>query len=433
MVKQLFLSCESKLSKLPMHSFLVMHKGELLIEKYYTPYDKNDLHRMFSITKSFCSLAILRLISQNKISLQSHICDFFPEYCDKNTSKWLLDMTIYDMLTMQTCHSSTTYKLSPNMDSVESFFKTQPSHRSGTIFMYDTSSSHTLAALVKKLTGYNVLDYLRKEFLNEIGFSKDAYIIKDEFGNEMGGSGLMARPTDLLNVGKWLLNEIANSQDTYAEYLKSAVSFHVSTVYATQTIDEQQGYGYQFWRVRNNGFAMYGMGGQYLLIYPEKDIIIVTTADLQNIKGGTQILLDEIYNTVSQIDKHTYNDLKKDICPISFNQDFNFYPNEQGFIKAKLYQNEHGGTFILSHKHNDFTFKYKFNESTLYKIQNYRVYTTAYPISQNLIYLKTEICDEYVGTMHIVLQYSKNNLSVWLKKVEETLFNEFYGFLEAEI
>jgi len=148
-----------KESGLPIHSFLAEQGGTLLKEAYEAPYTAMDLHRMFSITKSLCSLAIGFLYADGKLSLDNRITDYFPEYCScGDIQPWLKEMTIRHMLSMETCHSSTTYKADTSKNWVESFFTTPPSHRSGQIFLYDTSSSHTLAALVKKLSGKGILN-----------------------------------------------------------------------------------------------------------------------------------------------------------------------------------------------------------------------------------------------------------------------------------
>ena len=41
--------------KIPLHSVLIAQHGNLLYEKYYAPYCRNKLQRMFSVTKSFTS------------------------------------------------------------------------------------------------------------------------------------------------------------------------------------------------------------------------------------------------------------------------------------------------------------------------------------------------------------------------------------------
>jgi CubicO group peptidase (beta-lactamase class C family) len=63
---------------IPMHSLLIARHGSLVLEAYYKPYERNTLHRMFSETKSFTSLAIGLLEADGKISLNDRICSFFP-------------------------------------------------------------------------------------------------------------------------------------------------------------------------------------------------------------------------------------------------------------------------------------------------------------------------------------------------------------------
>ena len=244
--------------EIPVDSLLVCQGGKDRFEAYRAPYHRDRLHRMFSVTKSFCSLAIGSLAAEGKLSLDEPIVEHFPEYLPEKVHPWLAQMTIREMLSMQTCYSATTYKLHSDQNWVESFFVTPPTHKSGQIFHYDTSASHTLAALVKKLTGKGVLEYLRGVFLDEIGFSKEAYILCDPFGAEMGGSGLMAKPCDLMAVAKYLLAQIQHGKGAFADYLRIATSCVVSTQHFGQTFEEQLGYGYQFWQVRG-GCAMYGM------------------------------------------------------------------------------------------------------------------------------------------------------------------------------
>ena len=91
-----------KESGLPIHSFLAEQGGKILTENYLTPYTPSDLHRMFSITKSFCALAVGYLLEDGLIALTDPITGYFPEYLSgQETSPWLLNMTIKHMLTMQ--------------------------------------------------------------------------------------------------------------------------------------------------------------------------------------------------------------------------------------------------------------------------------------------------------------------------------------------
>lgn len=115
--------------KIPVHSILIARHGYLVLEAYYKPYERHTLHRMFSQTKSYTSLAIGLLVSEGRICLQDKICNYFPEYLPGKVHPWMTEMTIEDMLKMETCHNMTTYnKTSSTENWVRSFFQTVPTH-----------------------------------------------------------------------------------------------------------------------------------------------------------------------------------------------------------------------------------------------------------------------------------------------------------------
>ncbi len=281
-----------------MHSVIMMRRGKILLERYFEPYDKNMLHRMYSITKTFVGLAIGCLADEGKIDLDSPITEYFPEY--PTPYEYIKETTVRDMLMMRTAHKKTTYKLDMTKNWVESFFTTEPSHKPGEVFYYDTSSSHTLGALVEKITGMDMLDYLRMKFLDKTGFSKAAYCLKDPFGVSVGGSGLMATPTDVVRVAKLLLDGgvYDGEQVINRDFVRLAVSNLTPTSERGKVADEQQGYGMQIWRTRNNGFMLYGLGGQHAICLPDKDFIYATTADTLNCKEGSQMIRDVFWNEI---------------------------------------------------------------------------------------------------------------------------------------
>ena len=283
---------------IPLHSFLLMRHDRVVCERYFSPYGPDTLHRMFSVTKSFVSLAVGLLCEEGKIALGDPVARFFPEYAAGQKTPALRELTIRDLLTMQTTHRMTSYKLAPCSDWVRSFFELEPDHRPGTGFLYDTSASHVLAALVEKCAGKPLLDYLREKLLDRLSFSPNAFCLKDQKGVSQGGSGLMAVPYDLLRVmyvieqgGRW-----QGSQLLPREYLRQAVARQVDTW--GKSSDFSQGYGYQIWRVSHGGFAFYGMGGQLCVCLPDKKLIFVTTADVQGVEGGVQLLFDAFWATV---------------------------------------------------------------------------------------------------------------------------------------
>lgn len=287
--------------RVPLHSLLIMRHNALICEGYAAPYTEKTLHHMYSETKSLVSLAIGIMCAKGYLNLTDKIVDHFAEEIPfGGPSPELARLTIRDMLKMETPYNGTTYKRRPTKDWVGSFFRARADHNPGSLFYYDTSSTHVLCALVEKYTHKSMLDMLRQEVLDKIGFSADSYCLKDPKGVSQGGSGLMATPRDMMALlyliaqgGIW-----DGQQLLPREYLQEATSFQVDTTEngGRNGWDFAQGYGYQFWRLTHNAWCMYGMGGQFSICLPEKDMLIVTTADTQGLLGGEQTMLDALWN-----------------------------------------------------------------------------------------------------------------------------------------
>ena len=455
----------------PLHSVLVWQRGRLLEEKYFSPYDPSLLHRMFSITKSFTALAIGGLIAEGKLALTDKIIRFFPEYVPDDPHPFLAEMTVEDMLSMRTCYKLTTYKNDLTSNWVQSFFTTLPDHRPGQVFKYDTSSAHTLAALVKKLSGLGVLDYLRTLYLDALGFSADAYILKDPFGDEIGGSGLLARPRDLLLTGRFLLalyngtDEETYPADTfggspagdpafrsrYREFIRQCMRYQTSTVHEGKTLDECQGYGWQFWMVRG-GIAMYGMGGQYLVMYPENELIIVTCADTQAVQGGTQIILDEIHRLYLEFCKMEGNPGSPQ--PAQRSDGYAALPDEADCppLSESPHRIKFIGTWALSENPAGFRTCTITDEEIVLQSDAFRFsfplvkegfgktpephygetfYVWNWVLHDGCLYLYVQIMETCIGNIRIVVKPSDGKLTIYMHKIEESLFSELNGFLEG--
>lgn len=285
--------------KVRMHGYMLLKGKQICAEKYWAPYSKDTNHRMYSVNKSYVALAIGLLVKEGKVTLDDKICDFFPEKLpEEGAHSWCEEMTILDMLTMRTCYSSTTFKRYDGEDWTESFFRVAPDHVAGTVFAYDTSATHTLGALVEKLTGKELLAYLQEKILDKLGCSKGAYIMKDPIGVSQGGSGLMCTMEDMARVA-YLCNhmgELDGEELIPRDYMEAATSLQVPTD-THIPLDEKMGYGYYIWMGRHNSFVMYGMGGQLAICIPEVDVCLITMADVI----GSPVGLHSIYDAFYQI------------------------------------------------------------------------------------------------------------------------------------
>ena len=256
-----------------MHGFSLNLDNRIAAEAYWNPFHSRFQHRMYSVGKSMVALGIGLLEAEGQLHLSDSICRYFPEKLPADTHPYIEAMTIRHLLTMQTAHSSTTYKRSDTDDWATS---------------YDTSATHVMTALIEKLSGLSLMDYLRNAFLDEIGFSKEARFHSDPMGVSQGGSGLVCTQEDIRNLGYLILKKgkLFGKQLLPKAFLRQAISKQVSTDFQP-SYDERWGYGFQIWMTRYGGFALYGLGGQLVIGIPEREILFVSTADTQGDPWGT--------------------------------------------------------------------------------------------------------------------------------------------------
>lgn len=286
--------------KVNIHGFLMLHEDKIFAEGYWKSYDRNSQHRMYSAGKSFTSIAIGLLQSEGKIKITDNICDYFKDKLpSEGVHPYIAKTTIKNMLMMETPHKTTTYKRYDGDDWVKSFFVLEPAYPPGTIFSYDTSATHVLSALVERISGKSLMEYLREKFLDRMNFSKEAEFLADPMGVSQGGSGLICNIRDLAKVGYLCTNNgvYKGEQLIPLDYLKEATSKQTDTS-MQPVIDEKQGYGYQFWVSRNNGFTMYGMGGQLSVCLPQYKITFVTMADTLKDKNSLGYIYEAFWNEV---------------------------------------------------------------------------------------------------------------------------------------
>jgi CubicO group peptidase (beta-lactamase class C family) len=285
--------------RLCMHSIMILRHDRIAAEAHYPPFTGDSPHRMFSATKTFVSMAVGLLIDEGKISLQSRMADFFPEYLPERVPPYTAEMSVRDLLLMATPYDRTTYTVNDD-NWARTFYTARPSHRGGAVFNYDTSGTVALTALVEKLSGQNLADYLRPRLLDPLGFSPGVWCVERPEGGGWGGSGLICSARDLARFGLFLLHQgnWQGRQLVSASYMAEATSPLIDNRVSTSAPEMQFGYGYQIWRTRHGGYGAYGMGSQLAVCVPEKDLLLVTTADTQAVQNGHDIVLNAFWTGV---------------------------------------------------------------------------------------------------------------------------------------
>lgn len=264
-------------AKIVIHDLLIVRHGKLVYESYWKPMDDTFRHRLYSCSKSFTSCAVGLLIDQGLLSLEDKAISFFPDKAPADPHPWLAEMTIRDLLRMSTCWTEGATYRPENPDWEATFFKFPPSHKPGLVFSYCTTATTMLCMIIKRITGKEFTEVLRPVF-DEIGVSDDLYCIQSPCGHEWGGSGVMATPREFAKFANLILHygEHEGKQLLPREYLKAATSKQIDNSLYHEQLDCAEGYGYQFWCTRNNGFLFNGMGNQYALCLPDQDLVLVT-------------------------------------------------------------------------------------------------------------------------------------------------------------
>lgn len=265
--------------RLAMHDLLIVRGGKLCFETYWKPFTSTFRHRLYSCSKSIVSTAIGLLIEHGLLSLEDKAVSFFSDKAPKDMNPWLAEMTIRDLLRMATCYEQGASYKPHDPDWEATFFTAQVSHKPGQVFSYCTTATTMLCMIIKRVTGKEFMEYLRPVF-DELGISHEAFCVETPCGHEWGGSGVCFTAREFAKYAD-LCTHYGNyngRQLLPAGYMREATSKQIDNGIEHSVPDTDEGYGYQFWPMRNGGFAMHGMGGQFALCLPDQDFTLITNA-----------------------------------------------------------------------------------------------------------------------------------------------------------
>jgi hypothetical protein len=178
------------------------------------------------------------------------------------------------------------------LEPVRGFLLIPPDAPPGSLFAYSQPCTYALAAIIQRVAGMPLTDYLRPRLFDPLGIGDVGWQSWPP-GRELGFTGLFARTEDVAKLGQLYLQRgrWAGRQLLPEQYVALATSRHVDTSPAQDNIDWQQGYGYQFWMSRH-GCRGDGAFGQFCVVLPEHDTVVAMT-------GGTeamQAVLDHLWD-----------------------------------------------------------------------------------------------------------------------------------------
>lgn len=281
-----------------MNGLIIVRHGKVIAEGWWKPYDAKTPHILYSLSKSFTSTAVGLAISEGKLSLDDQVIKFFPEETPVNVSNNLKSMRIRDLLRMQTGHQSEPQFFGPASSSSDTWVRKFLNHpvpfKPGTHFLYNSPATYMLSAILRKVTGVGLVEYLRPRLFAPLGF-EDVKWVESPQGIAAGAYGLSATTEEIAKFGQLYLGKgnWQGSQLIPADWVAQATALQTSNG-SSPLSDWDQGYGYQFWRSRNHAYRGDGAFGQYCLVIPEQDTVIAIHSGVKDMQKVLNLVWDNL-------------------------------------------------------------------------------------------------------------------------------------------
>lgn len=284
--------------KFELHSFMMLRHGKVIAEGWWKPYGPEFVHTMYSMSKSFTSTAVGFAVTEGKLNVEDKVVSFFADDLPATISENLAAMRVKDLLTMSTGHEKEpTQVCVKSEDWARTFLAQNIAHKPGTQFMYNSVATYMCSAIVQRLTHQTVLDYLTPRLLAPLGI-KGMKWETCPHGINTGGWGLSIQTEGLAKFGQFLLQKgMWNGEQLLpAAWVEEATRFHIQQPGGDKKDrpkaqnDWLQGYGYQFWRCQGSGFRGDGAFGQFTIVLPEQEAVIVMTSENKNMQGQLDLV-----------------------------------------------------------------------------------------------------------------------------------------------
>ncbi|MDY4489792.1 MAG: serine hydrolase [Candidatus Faecousia sp.] len=269
-------------SQTEMHGLMIMRHGKLCAQGWWAPFGPNVRHGLQSHTKTYAATAVGIAYTEGLLRLDERLIDIFPEEAPENPSENLKLLTVRDVLCMG-CGMDTMPMNGP--DWIREFLHTPVNHKPGTTYMYNSTGSTMLGAIVRKKTGLGLHDYLTPRLFRKIGIDpENLRWLRMADGMEVGGGGLFATTEDNFRLMKLYADGgVWEGERILAEdYVKLATTNQNDSASEAANNPEAKdnflGYGFQIWMCTPKGaYRADGAMGQFTIVLPEQDMIIGIT------------------------------------------------------------------------------------------------------------------------------------------------------------
>ena len=295
-----------------LHSLMVVKDGEVVYENYAPAHSADELHIMWSVSKTFTATAVGFAVQDGLVSLDDKVVDYFPEELPPERHEWLNEMTLHDLLIMS---SGLRYDHigraagGQQFDWVRETLSAPFDFRPGTMYHYNSMNTYLLSVIVSRVTGMKIADYLDRKLFTPLGI-KNYHWTESPQGYNSGGWGLHISTESLAKMGQFMLKRGCwnGKQLLFEEWFDEAMSPQIMQYEGriadpaelqrfkeSMTRDQwHQGYGFQMWCCTDGAYRLDGAWSQFCIIFPKHNAVVAVTSHASN--GAT--ILNSIWTNI---------------------------------------------------------------------------------------------------------------------------------------
>ncbi|MGG7462895.1 serine hydrolase domain-containing protein [Plantibacter sp. YIM 135347] len=278
------------------HSMMIVRNGYVVAEGWWAPYSAERPHQLYSLTKTFTSMAVGMAIGDGLLSLDDRVVDVLPDHLPEALSEQARLLNVHHLLSMTTGHRSDTlaeaWQLVPN-DLVKGFLSVSPIEVQGAEHIYDNSTAFVLARMVERVTGVSLPELLDARLFVPMGIEHAEW---DRVGSgaAFGFHGLHLRTEAVAAFGELLRQGGVwdGRQLVPRDWVELTTRTHAESSHYSEGEDGADfllGYGYQIWMARH-GFHGNGAFGQHCVVVPEQDLVVVVTSAQREVQQAQDVL-----------------------------------------------------------------------------------------------------------------------------------------------
>ena len=190
-----------------LHGLMVLRHGHVVAEGWWAPHTAERQRLLYSLSKSFTSTALAFAVDEGLVDLDDTVLQHFPEYADEVVDPRSRSLTLRHLVSMASGHDREMWTEAVARDReepVRGFLLMPPEATPGTLFAYSQPCTYTVAAVIQRVAGQRLSEYLGPRLLEPLGIDPVAWFSMPP-GREQGFSGLFARTEDVAKLGQLYL------------------------------------------------------------------------------------------------------------------------------------------------------------------------------------------------------------------------------------